>query len=341
MQIKPEQLLQRLKPALPPFIWISGDEMLLVQESCDTVRQQAREQGFTGRDILDAGSGFDWNQLLSSGNELSLFAERKLIDVRVSGNKLDDPARVALSSYLENPNPDNVLLLTTGKIDKASQSTKWFKHLENLAVFCPVWPVNEQQLPGWIGQRLAQFGISADQDALDLLATRVEGNLLAAAQEVEKLRMQINSDHIDLALVQNSVADNARFNVFALTDACLSGNTERALRVLWHLRDEGEESLMILAMLCREIRSLSAMIADMDAGHNLHAVMQTHRVWSNRTAQVTRALKVHRQSSLQALLGRARRVDQTVKGLESYNPWDELSDLVMRFSDPRLLVGVI
>lgn len=341
MQIKAEQLAQRLKQNQLPLVWISGDDPLLVQEACDTVREFARAQGFGERQVLEAGNGFDWTQLLASGNDLSLFAERKLIDLRLHTAKVEEDARSTVLEYLKNPNPDNLLLLTTGKIDKAAQSTKWFKQLEEQALFCAIWPPNEQQLPQWIRQRLQKLGMDADTEALQLLAEKVEGNLLAAAQEVEKLRILSNKDHLDAETVLQVVADSSRFNVFALTDACLSGNSERALKILAHLEAEGEECLGLTFMVCREIRALSAMLTDLEQGHNLNGVLQNHRVWSNRTQMVTGALERHNQRSLLALLDRARRVDQSVKGLLDLRPWDELANLVLGLSNPRLLVGMI
>ena len=341
MQIKPEHLTQALKKHALPLVWIAGDDPLLVQEACDGVRRFAREQGFGEREVLDAAKGFDWNRLLAAGNDLSLFAERKLIDLRIGTPKLEEDARTALLAYLENPNPDNLLLLTTARVDKQSQSTKWFKALEQHALFCPVWPVSERDLPAWIGGRLQALGLSADDEALQLLADRVEGNLLAAAQEVEKLRIVANGERLDTTTVLDAVADSSRFTVFALTDACLAGNTERALKVLQHLQAEGEQVLAVLNMLCREIRALSAMLDDLAAGQHVNAVLQNHRVWSNRSAMVRRALQLHDHRSLQGLLARARRVDQAVKGLGDDAPWDALTGLVVKFSDPRLLVGVI
>ncbi|MGA0806673.1 MAG: DNA polymerase III subunit delta [Pseudohongiellaceae bacterium] len=341
MQIKVDQLAQRLKQNNLPLVWISGDDPLLMQEACDIVRTFARSQGFGERQVLEAGNGFDWNQLLASGLDLSLFAERKLIDLRLHTARVEEEARVALQEYLRNPNPDNLLLLTTAKIDKTAQGTKWFRQLEEQALFCTIWPPNEQQLPQWIRQRLQRVGMDADAEALQLLAEKVEGNLLAAAQEVEKLHILSNTTQLDAATVIQVVADSSRFNVFALTDACLAGNSERALRILSHLQAEGEECLGLTFMVCREIRALSAMLADLERGHNLNGVLQEHRVWSNRTQMVTSALERHTQRSLLALLERARRVDQSVKGLLDFKPWDELAGLVLGLSNPRLLVGVI
>lgn len=334
MQIKPDQLAAKLKQNSLPLVWIAGDEPLLVQEACDTVRQFAREQGFTEREILDAGANFKWEQLLASGNSLSLFAERKLIDLRLTSGKLDEDARAVLGAYLDNPNPDNLLLLTTGKIEKQAQSTKWFSALESRALFCPIWPVTERELPQWIRQRLQKHGLTADGEAIEVLVERVEGNLLAANQEVEKLRLLVNTQHLDAKTVLEAVVDNSRFTVFALTDACLGGNGGRALNILNHLQAEGEEALFILNMLCREIRTLAGIKADVEHGGNPHSAMQARGVWQNKQALVSGALDRHSAGSLQKLLDRARVVDQSVKGLLDNRPWDELASLVLSLANP-------
>jgi DNA polymerase III subunit delta len=339
MQIKYDQLGQRLKQQPAPLVWISGDEPLLIQEAGDLVRKYARDNGFSEREIIEAGAGYDWNQLLLSNNSLSLFAERKLIDLRPS--KFDEAARTTLAAYMENPNPDNLLLLTTGKIEKAAQSSKWFTALESKALFCQIYPVKEQELPGWIEQRLRQHDLKIEAEALQLLCDRVEGNLLAANQEIEKLRIQTSGNTITAVQVAEAVADSSRFSVFTLTDACLGGNSERALMILHHLQGEGDEPLALLGMLTRELRTLSAMLADMAQGRSARDIAQNYRLWGNKVQLTERALQVHNQRSLQHLLERARVVDQTVKGLLDRKVWDELSSLVLQFSNPRLLVGVI
>ena len=341
MIIKPEQLSGRLKQGSHALVWVSGDESLLVQEACDVVREFARSEGFGEREVMDAGANFNWDQLFTAGSALSLFADRKLIDLRLPTAKLEEEARAALEAYLTNPNPDYLLLLTTAKIDKASQATKWFKTLESKALFCQIWPISEQQLPQWIKQRLAQHGLTADSDALQLLADRVEGNLLAAAQEIEKLLLQTSATHLDVQTIMAAVADSSRYNVFDLTEACLAGNSSRALKILAHLQAEGDECLMLVGMLCKEIRALASMREEIDHGQNIHAVMQNHRVWNNRTQMVSSALQKHTRTSLQTLLDKARIVDQSVKGLLDYKPWDELAGVVLGLSNARLLVGVI
>lgn len=334
MQIKLEQLPQRLEQLTLPLVWLSGDEPLLMQEAGDLVRRSAREQGYSEREVIEAGPGYDWNDLLQSNNSLSLFAERKLIDLRPT--KFDEAARTALQRYLADPNPDNLLLLSTGKVDKQAQSSKWFAALEQKALFCAIWPVREQELPQWIEQRLRRQGLGIDPAALALLVERVEGNLLAANQEIEKLRIVAQGDTLDLATVLESVADSSRFTVFSLVDACLGGHSERALKVLGHLRAEGDEALALLGMLTRELRQLSAMLVDRDQGRSPRDIVQSYRLWGTRVQLTEHALQVHSQRSLQQLLDRARVVDQTAKGLLQRQVWDELATLVLQFSNPRL-----
>lgn len=333
MQAKPEQLISQFKNKPMPVIWISGDETLLVQEACDGVRRFAKEKGFMEREVLDAHSAFDWNTLLQSSYSLSLFAEKKLIDLRLASPKLDNEAKKALQAYVENPGEDNLLLITSGKIEKVSTTTKWFKAIESKAWFVQIWPVNTQQLPGWIAQRLKKYNLSADPDAIRLLCDRVEGNLLAANQEIEKLSLLTESNNLTVEMVMRSVADSSRFNVFSLIDSTLEGNSSRALKILYHLKAEGAELLQILNLLCRELRALTRMCAKIDQGQNINGVMQSERVWNNRTGIVGNALAYHSIKSLEGILKDAMIVDQSVKGLLKNNPWDEMAALLLKVAN--------
>ncbi len=329
MLIKPEQLPSKLQANLPPVIWISGDETLLVQEACDLVRKIARDQGFTEREVYDAGKQFDWNILLQAANSLSLFSESKIIDLRLHSPKLDNDGKSALQQYAADPGEDNLLLITSGKIEKATLTTKWFKAIESQGVVVQVWPINSQQLPNWVGQRLKKTGLNADQDAVNIICARVEGNLLAAAQEIDKLAILAGDRDLTPEIVSRVVADNARFNVFALTDASLAGQSAKALSILNHLRSEGDDPLKILFFLTREIRTLLRMQESIRRGQNINGVMQSERVWQNRTAIVGHALRSHSKDSLEALLVKARRVDQSIKGILKLKPWDEITDIVL------------
>lgn len=339
MLIKPEQLSANLKKQLPPVIWVTGDETLLVQEACDTVRQMAREQGFTEREVHDVGKVFDWTVLLESANSLSLFADRKIIDMRLHSPKLENDARNILQEYVENPGEDNLLLISSPKVEKPTLGTKWFKAIESRGLVVQVWPVNAQQLPGWIAQRMRKAGLNADQDSINMLGQRVEGNLLAAAQEIDKLALLAGDRQLTAQIVGRAVSDSSRFNVFVLTDACLAGHTAKALSILNHLRAEGDDPLKLLFFITKEIRILLRMQVKIRQGQNINGVMQAERVWQNRTAIVGHALRQHSVDSLEKLLLQARRVDQSVKGLLDLKPWDELMAMVLALAGTRTAVS--
>lgn len=338
MLVKTEQLSSHLKKQLPALVWISGDETLLVQETMDNVRQIAKQQGFTEREIHDVSGQFNWNILLESASSLSLFADKKLIDLRLHSPKLDNEAKNALQAFVDDPGEDNLLLISSNRIEKPTLSTKWFKAIESKGAVVQVWPVNAQQLPGWIAQRIKRAGLSADQDSIDIICQRVEGNLLAAAQEIDKLALLAGDRHLTREFVARAVADNSRFNVFALTDASLSGNTPKALKILNHLRAEGDDPLKILFFLTKEIRSLLRMQEKIRQGQNINGVMQSERVWQNRMSIVGTALRNHSVESLEKLLFRARNVDQSVKGLMDLKPWDEITGMILDITNTRTAV---
>lgn len=333
MQVKAEQLISQHKKSPLPVIWISGDESLLVQESCDEVRKYAKANGYLEREVLDVTPSFDWNLLLSSANSLSLFAERKLIDLRLNSSKLDNEAKKALHAYCENPGEDNLLLITSGKIEKASTKAKWFQNIEKQACFVQIWPINAQQLPQWIQRRLKQRGFTADPEAISLLCNRVEGNLLAADQEIEKLSMLTDETHLDPGVINAAVADSSRFSVFNLIDSTLLGHSPKALNILNHLKAEGTEPLQLVNLFCREIRVLINMREKIEEGQYPGAVMKEARIWSNRTQIIGTALENHTVKSLQRILNDAKTIDQSVKGFAHNNPWDEIIQLILNLAN--------
>ena len=336
MQVKPEQLLSQLNSKVPPAIWVTGDETLLVQESCDEIRNFAKEQGFTEREVYTVHGGFDWNILLESSNSLSLFAEKKIIDIRLNSAKLDDAGKKALHIYLEDPSTDNLLLISSPKIEKAAINTKWFKKIDKLAYVVIIWPINSQNLASWIRQRLKRHGLTANEHAIDILGQRTEGNLLATSQEIDKLSILSDNKELDAQMVARAVADSARFNVFTLIDAALGGNTARALNILYHLKAESEDPLKILNFICRELRSLCKMALLIKNGQSINAAMQSERIWKNKMGPISTALSNHSLMQLQAFLNDASLIDQSVKGLNKLNTWDELSRLLLALSSNQL-----
>lgn len=337
MRLRAEQLAADLGKRLLPIYLVSGDEPLQVNEAADAIRAAARAQGFGERQVLQAEAGFDWSSLAAAGDSLSLFAERKLIELRLPSAKPGDAGSKALVAYAERPAPDDLLLIVCGKLEKAQQNGKWFKALDAAGAVVQIWPVEPRALPGWVRQRLTARGLEATPEAVALLAERVEGNLLAAAQEVEKLVLLYGSGELDVDTVRAAVSDSARYDVFELADTALGGDAARCARILQGLRGEGSEPVLILWALVREVRALALIAAAAEGGAALDSLLQQHRVWDKRKPLYHAALKRHNARRWRLLLRRAARLDRIVKGAEPGNPWDELLQLSLLIAGVRIV----
>ncbi len=340
MKIKAEQLTRSLKSNNPPLVWLSGDEPLLMQEAADLARAHFRDQGFSERDIFTIDRGFDWQLFNQAIGNLSLFAERKLLDLRLSG-KLDDDGKSALQDFIDDGNPDFAVLLSGPRLEAPTLKTKWFKALVAHAVVVQIWPINKDGLPAWLEQRLLRAGIQAEPEALQLLIDRIEGNLLAAVQEIEKLRLLANSAEgdtirLDARTVMQVVADSSRYNAFQLVDAALSGDAVRVEKILQGLRAEDVFPLVILGAITRELRSLLPMVEKKEAGQGVNSILQSHHVWFNRKQAVGTAIARLRSKDVWAMLDHSRLIDHSIKGLSAANPWDELSQLLLRLAGTHL-----
>ena len=330
MRLYSEKLAHHLQQQLLPVYLISGDEPLLLQECCDLVRQKAREDGCNEREIIEASvSSFNWQDILHSASNMSLFASRKLIEVRLPSGKPGVEGSKALCEYLDIASDDDVLLIVSGKIDKQSTNSKWYKSLDKAGVTVQVWPVDAKNLPGWLQQRVRSAGMSIDDDALQLLCERMEGNLLAAVQEVEKLKLLAADSRITMHTVTEAVSDNARYSVFDMADNALKGNTSVSLRMLHGLHAEGSEPPVVLWALVREIRTLYETQLDCDSGQSAQQALNSRRVWQNRMPFMQAALMRHNTNSLSLLLEQAALTDGSIKGFADGKPWDNLARLVV------------
>ena len=329
MKVYPEKLAAQLQQQVLPVYVVSGDEPLLVQECADLVRHHAREAGCSDREVIDAGvAGFNWQDILHSASSMSLFAERNLVELRIPSGKPGTDGSKALCAYLDTAGDEDVLLIVSGKIDKQSTNSKWYKALDAAGVTVQVWPVDARELPRWLQRRVQGAGMTIDQDALQLLCDRVEGNLLAAVQEVEKLKLLATDGRITTATVTDAVSDNARYNLFDMADSALKGDATASLRRLHGLRGEGTEPAVALWALAREIRTLCDIQRDCDSGKSMQQALQARRVWKNRMGLVQAALARHDSDSLSELLQQALTVDGSIKGFARGRPWDHLEDLV-------------
>ncbi|MBY4676218.1 DNA polymerase III subunit delta [Marinobacterium arenosum] len=329
MKIKPEQLGQHLKKGLAPVYLITGDEPLLAEESCDLLRAELQAQGFSEREVLHVDGGFKWEYLLECANALSLFAERKLIELRLGGQKLSKPASEILQEYLANPAPDNVLLILADKLDGGSKKSAWFKAIEKTGLVVEIWPVEANQLPGWLRQRAAQLGLSLDEEAVQLLCGRVEGNLLAAKQELDKLSLLYPGQTLTADTVIDAVSDSSRYDIYGLTDAAVQGQAARTQKILQVLRQEGTEGPVALWALSREIRTLLTIQQGLQAGVPYDTLCQREKIWGKRKQLLRKAAQRCQPALLMELLERCFRVDQIIKGARAGDLWLELSAICL------------
>lgn len=331
MKLRPEQIHSQLQKQVLPVYLVSGDETLLVQETCDAIRAAAREAGCSERELMHVDKKFNWDELIASSAEMSLFAERKLIELRIPSGKPGTEGSKAFNQYLESPS-ENILLIVAGKIDKASTNSKWFKALDQAGAVIQVWPIDQRELPRWISQRVKQQGMDIDHEALGLLCDRIEGNLLAAVQEIEKLKLLRHGQTITADDISGSVANNARYDLFALVDQALLGDAAKALKMMQGLRSEGTDATVILWALARELRLLSQCRTEIDRGQNQNRVLQSQRVWDKRKPIVSAGLSRHNPAALAGLLHRANIADQSIKGLADGNAWDHISGLILELA---------
>ena len=335
MKVYPDKLQAHLKNSVSPIYIVSGDDPLLIQETSDLLRTHLKSVGFTERELFHTEAGFDWQQVLFSANSMSLFAEQKLIEIRMSSASPGEDGKAALMSFLENPSEGTVLLLVMPRLDQNAQRTKWFKAIEAAGVFVQIWPIDVKNLPRWIGDRFRKAGLSASKEAILVMADRIEGNLLAAVQEIERLSLVSNDGKIDTNDILQGVADSSRYDVFGLIDASVGRDAARTLKIIQGLQLEGEAILYIVAMLGRELRGLSVMANEMKSG-SLDAALKKGRVWQNRKSIVSNSLRNHSLPQFHAMLSRVSDVDSMVKGIKVGNPWEELTSVMLELAGVRI-----
>ncbi len=332
MRLAADKLDSQLRKALLPIFLVSSDDPLLQREACDAIRHRCREQGFSERQVFHVERSFDWNTLREASASLSLFAEKRILELNLPGGKPGDTGAKVLLEYLERPAEDTLLLIIVPRLDGSTLKTRWAKALlESPACgFVQIPVVTPEQLPGWLNQRLAGKGLSADADVLQFISDRVEGNLLAADQEIEKLVLLTDATHLDMDTVQQSIADSARYDIFTLTDAMLADDRVRSLRILGGLRSEGNEVPVILWAVAREIRQLATLAGQVEQGQAISQV--TSRVWpASRKPLVQRALQRQRASHWNRLLQAAQVIDEQAKGQQAGDPWLGLQQILLEF----------
>ena len=337
MQTSPDQLTSHLARGFAPVYFIYGDEPLLVDESCRAIRKAAMAAGYHERQVLTVESGFDWNGLYAATQTLSLFSERRMIELRIPTGKPGEAGAKILTEIAAQPPADMLFMVITGKLDKSVRESKWAKALEAAGLAVAVYPLEAAQLPTWIRRRMQEHGLAPGPGVVELLASLMEGNLLALAQEIDKLAMLFGQREVSLDDIEDNLSDNARFNVFALADASLRGEPAVTRRILNSLRVEGVEPVLVLWALTRETRELAQMSALIAAGQPLQRVLDTRRVWAKRKPLVSQALKRSRPGEWLNLIQRAARADRVLKGRRVGDVWSELECLALGMGGLKLL----
>ncbi|MET0104081.1 MAG: DNA polymerase III subunit delta [Sedimenticola sp.] len=322
MRVRFPELQRHLDKGLAPIYLLSGDEPLQVSEAADAIRNHARSRGYATRDVLEADNKFDWNQLAAEANSLSLFSEQRIIDLRLPSGKPGREGASALVEYAERPPEDTLLLLTLPKLEKSQANTKWFKTLDKVGVVIQIWPIEGERLQPWIEQRMRKAGLTPAGDVVPMLAERIEGNLLAASQEIDKLLLIHGPGVIDAQQLAESVTDSARYDVFTLVDSALEGQVSRCLRILNGLQAEGTPAPVVLWALTREIRMLCNLAAEHENGRSIQQAIAANRgIWDKRKPLVAKGLKRLSLRRWQALLRTCGQADRAIKGQEKSEPW--------------------
>lgn len=314
MKLKPEALESHLRKQLAPVYLLCGDEPLQLLESADSVRNFAREAGYSERTLFEVKRGFDWDTLLAEGSSLSLFAEKRIIEVRIPSGKPGRDGSAALAEWLANPPPDILLILVLSKLESAQRNTKWFKAIDKAGVIVQVWPVSGRALQQWMKHRAQMSGLQLDDNALQLLVQHTEGNLLAASQELEKLRLIHGEGKVSVGRVASAVSGNSRYTPFEMVDTALAGQGGHALHMLAVLRAEGIAMPVLLWALARDVRLLVELATAAAGRGSPDAVFDKHRVWEQRRTLLGQAMRKHSLSEWQQLLSLVARIDNAIKG---------------------------
>lgn len=344
MSINPSQLTAQLKRGLANAYLLAGEEPLLLAEAGDAIRAVARQAGYTEREVLHVETGFDWDSLRQSGENLSLFATRRLLEVRLGEKSPGAEGSGALTTWLAEPVADTILIVHAGKLDKRARESVWFTAFDRAGVVLYAWPIKPEEQPGWIETRLRAAGLAADRDAVAVLAQRTEGNLLACAQEIEKLKLLCPDGRVDAQRVLDATADSARFDIFDLVDKVLEGRAPEVLQVLDRLQEEGVDAVPITFVLAGTLRQLYRAALARQKGADPERALAEVGVWKARQPLFRQALRRLPADRLLDLIREAAWVDRVSKGaaqLQSdhsrkgslkLDPWPELIKLATRLA---------
>ena len=336
MNIPADRLPDQLARGLAALYVVVGEEPLAAQEAADAIRAAARAAGHSERNVYTVQGRYNWQGIFASGDNFSLFAERRLTEIRIPSGKPGVDGAKALEAYAARLPADTLTLISLPGLDWKTMQSRWFAALANQGVVVEARPIDRAALPGWIDRRLARQGLRADRAALEFLADQVEGNLLAAQQEIDKLALLLPPGTVTLADVEHAVVDVSRLEADALQDALYAGDGARFAHIVTDLKDAGEAVPAILWQVTSAVGLLLRLKLAVTQGESLPGVMRT--LWGRdkqRAPQIERALKRLSLANIEAALADLALVDRQAKGLERVgDPWDTLLRVGMTLAGP-------
>ncbi len=329
MNVRPDQLQSMIAKTIYPVYMVSGDEPLQQMESLDLIRCFLRQQDYAEREVLDVDAQFDWLSLMEAAASMSLFATRRIVELRLPSAKPGRQGSQILKDYLTQPPEDTVLIINAGKIDGNAKKSAWYKAVEQNGLLVQCWPVAVEKLSYWLKQRFKLRDMDADNEVLAYISQHVEGNLLAADQEIEKLCLLLGPGKITYADVAETVSSQSRYSVFELVDMLLVGNTKRVIRIIAGLKAEGVVPVVVNWALAKDIRLLAQASQDVSTADFL---LKRSGVWQSRISMFKSCLSRHTQRSFQLMLKRCSYIDAASKGMIDANEWDEIETLCVRMA---------
>ncbi len=334
MTIRLNQLPQSLAQSIAPIYLVAGAEPLLVQEARESIFSAARQRGFLERELIVVERGFDWESELRASGAPSLFSQQKVIDLRLASGKPGRAGAQALSEWAENPDPDMLLVLSFGNWEAASRKAKWVQALDRAGVVVEIWPLKPAELPGWIAARMAAAGLDADREAVSMLAELVEGNLLAAKQEIDKLAMLQGGQRLSAGDIETAVVNSSRFDGFRLAECALRGAAAECLRVAAGLQRNDVAIQPVAAALYNELSLTSGLLETHQQGGDEKSYFSRTRVWPMRQGPMKMAAQRLDMEHLGQVFKCLATIDLQGKGQAPGNPWRTLDALLLFLCRP-------
>ncbi len=329
MNVRPDQLKSSIASKVYPVYMVSGDEPLQQMESLDLIRSFLREQDYSEREILDVDAQFDWQNLMDEAANMSLFASRRIVELRLPTGKPGRLGSQAIKEYLTRPPEDTVLLVNAGKLDASAKKSAWYKAIEQSGMVVQCWPMPVDKLSFWLKQRFKLRDMNADNEVLAFISQHVEGNLLAADQEIEKLYLLLGPGKVTYADVAQAITSQSRYSVFELVDVLLEGNTKRVLKIIAGLKAEGIVPVIVNWALAKDIRLLALAMQDTSSADY---TLKRSGVWQSRMLLFKSCMARHSLRAFQMMLKRCAYIDAASKGVVDANVWDEIESLCVRMA---------